>query len=135
MNQWMSLVVIAIAVFTLSGCGGGSDGGFDPSNRLTQVDVDALKLGYIIDGYNKAGEDVTLEYCNNNYTYYTGPSSFYGHFTINADRINMFDDTPTGGSYRIDTLNYLLEIGREYSIYVQNDEIIVEQITEDLNCI
>lgn len=133
MKKFMGLVLAGVAVFALSGCDTGSDGG---SGSATYPDVHVLDLddGYIIDGRNEAGEYVTFEFCHGNYDYYSGPGHWYGHFSINGDRINMFDDTPTGGSYRIDTLNNLLEVGIKYYIDFQNDEIIVEQITEDLSC-
>lgn len=141
MNKFMSLALSGVTVIVLSGCGGGSDGdsggdsgGSTGPDTFSAVDVLGLDQGYIIDGYNESGEDVTLEYCNGSYDYYSGSGHWYGHFSINADRINMFDDTPTGGSYRIDTFNNLIEVGEEYSIDFQNDEIIVEQITEDLSC-
>jgi len=54
---------------------------------------------------------------------------------LKGDRINMFDYTPTGGSYRIDTFNNLVEVGERYSIDFHNDEIIVKRITEDLTCL
>lgn len=139
MERLMSILLSGAAVVALSGCGGGggaspdSGGGSGPAT-FNSVDVLDLGNGYIIDGRNEAGEDVTLEYCNDSYEYYSGSGYWYGHFNINGDRINMFDDTPTGGSYRIDTINNLLEVGVEYPIDFQNDEIIVEQITEDLNC-
>jgi len=141
MNKIISVLLSGVATIALSGCGGGSDGdsggdtggGSGPETFLS-VDVLGLDQGFIIDGHNESGEDVTLEYCNGSYDYYSGGGHWYGHFNINADRINMFDDSPSGGSYRIDTLNNLLEVDREYSIDFQNDEIIVDQITEDLSC-
>ena len=141
MKKIVSIVLAATAVVALNGCGGGGSdtppaGGGTGSGPATYLDVDVLDLdnGYIIDGINDAGEYVTLEYCNGEYDYYSGSGHWYGHFSISGDRINMFDDTSTGGSYRIDTYNNLLEVGEWYSIDFQNDEITVEQITEDLNC-
>ncbi len=141
MKRIMSVIIGGVAVVALSGCGGGggdnppvSGGGGNNPSVNQDVDILDLDLGFIIDGHNDAGEDVTLEYCNGNYEYYSGSGHWYGHFSISGDRINMFDDTSTGGSYRIDTLNNYLEVGEWYSIDFQNDEITVEQITEDLNC-
>ncbi len=136
MKRIMSVIISGVAVVVLSGCGGGGGDDAPPSGPQTfnEVDIFDLDSGYIIDGYNDAGEDVTLEYCKGNYEYYSGSGHWYGHFSISNDRINMFDDTPAGGSYRIDTLNNYLEVGEWYSIDFQNDEITVEQITEDLNC-
>ena len=124
-----------VALVALNGCGGGSgDTTATGPESFDRVDVLDLTDGFIIDGYNQAGEDVTLEFCNGEYDYYSGPDHWYGNFSINEDRVNMFDETPTGGSYRIDTFNYLFEVGQEYTIDFQNDEIEVEQITEDLAC-
>ncbi len=138
MRKFVNVMVSGIAILSLSACGGGSGGdsggSTNPPQSYNQVDVLDLDIGYIIDGYNEAGQDVSLEYCNGSYDYYSGAGHWYGHYNINGDRINMFDDTATGGSYRIDTLNNLFEVGREYSIDFQNDEIIVENITEDLTC-
>ena len=140
MKILMSLFLSGVAIIALNGCGGGGSGGSGGSgggvgpNTYTDVHVLDLDDGYIIDGHNLAGQDVTLEYCKGNYDYYSGPDHWYGHFSIKNDRINMFDDTPTGGSYTIDTVNDLLEVDEEYYIFDQNDEIIIEQITEDLNC-
>ena len=138
MKKLMGLFLSGVAVVALSGCGGGSDdsgdGGGSGPNTYAEVHVLDLDDGYIIDGHNLAGQEVTFEYCNGKYEYYSGPDHWYGHFGINADRINMWDDTPTGGSYTIDTGNNLLEVGIEYYIFDQNDEIIVDQITEDLRC-
>ena len=138
MKKVLSVIVGGVAVMALNGCGGGESpsGDNDPDSPQTFQGIDIIDLdqGYIIDGHNDAGEDVTLEYCKGNYDYYSGPNHWYGHFSIKDDRINMFDDTPTGGSYRIDTINNYLEVGQWYSIDFQNDEIIVDQITEDLGC-
>ena len=139
-KKLMSILVSGVALVALSGCGGGgSDGSADNGgSNLPQtfgsVDVVYLQDGFIIDGRNRAGEDVTLEYCRDSYDYYSGSGHWYGYFNINGDRINMFDESPTGGSYRIDTYNNLIEVNQEYTIDFQNDEIIVEQITEDLSC-
>ncbi len=140
MKKLVTVLFSGIVVIALSGCGGGTggnagdEGGANFPQSFDRIDVIYLEEGFIIDGYNGAGETVTLEYCRDRYDYYSGPGHWYGHFNINGDRINMFDDTPTGGSYRIDTYNNLLERGVEYAIDFQNDEIIVEQITEDLSC-
>jgi len=140
MKKLIDVLFLGIAVVALNGCGGGASdntgdtGGANIPQSFSSVDVIYLQDGFIIDGRNRAGEAVTFEYCRDSYDYYSGPGHWYGHFNINGDRINMFDDTPTGGSYRIDTYNNLLEVGVEYPIDFQNDEIIVEQITEDLSC-
>ena len=139
MKKLMSMAFAGVALVALNGCGssGGDDNApVEPIGPITFGAVDVLDLpqGYIIDGYNEAGEDVTLEFCNDDYDYYSGPDHWYGEFFIIDDRINMLDETPTGGSYRIDTDNYKLEVGEKYYIDFQNDEIIVEQITEDLSC-
>ena len=137
-KRLLGLLVSGSMVLALNGCGGGSEGdnggGTQPPQTFNDVDILDLELGFIIDGHNDAGELVTLEYCNDNYKYYSGSGYWYGHFNIKGDRINMFDETQTGGSYRIDTFNNLLEVGVEYSIDFQNDEIIVDAITEDLDC-
>ena len=142
MRRVANIAVTGVVLLSLVGCGGGSDGsanngggdGGSYPQSFSSIDVSYLQDGFIIDGYNEAGEEVTLEYCGNRYRYYSGEGYWYGHFSIKEDRINMFDETPTGGSYRIDTYNYHVEVGIEYSIDFQNDEIIVEQITEDLAC-
>lgn len=139
MKKLVSVLTLGVAMVALNGCGAGTDGSTDNSGgnfpqSFSSVDVSYLQDGFIIDGHNAAGENVTLEYCHNGYHYYSGAGYWYGHFSIKEDRINMFDETPTGGSYRIDTYNYKMEVGVGYSIDFQNDEIIVEQITEDLNC-
>jgi len=140
MRRLLWTAVLSSAILALSGCGGGTsdnagdEGGANFPQSFSSIDVIYLQDGFIIDGHNRAGEAVTLEYCRDSYDYYSGPGHWYGHFNINGDRINMFDDTPTGGSYRIDTYNNFLEVGVEYPIDFQNDEIIVEQITEDLSC-
>ena len=137
-KRLLGLLVSGSMVLALNGCGGGSgsgdNGGGQSPQTFSDVNVLDLEQGFIIDGHNNAGESVTLEYCDDNYKYYSGSGYWYGHFNINGDRINMFDDTSTGGSYRIDTLNNLLEVGQYYSIDFQNDEIIVDAITEDLGC-
>ena len=128
-------------VSALNGCGSGgghggsSDGGgVQLAQSYAAVDILDLDSGYMIDGYNNAGYDVTFEYYKGDYDYYSGSGHWYSHFSINADRINMFDETSTGGSYRIDTYNNLLEVNEVYSIDFLNDEIIVDAITEDLDC-
>jgi len=137
MKKFVNVMVSGIAILSLSAFGGGSDGdsggGSGPAT-FGSVNVLDLNNGFIIDGRNRAGEDVTLMYCRGGYKYYSGPGFWYGDFGINGDRINMFDQTPTGGSYRIDTYNNYLEVGIEYFIDFQNDEILVENITEDLAC-
>jgi hypothetical protein len=140
-KKLFGLLLLGSMVLALSGCGGGgggdnspSDGGGQSPQTFSEVDVLDLNNGFIIDGRNDAGEDVTLEYCKGNYEYYSGSGHWYGHFSIKNDRVNMFDDTLTGGSYRIDTINNYFEVGEWYSIDFQNDEITVEQITEDLSC-
>jgi len=133
MKKIVYTLLLSIAFMVLNGCNSNSDGNSSPKT-FKGVDVAYLKDGFIVDGRNRAGESVTLEYCNNRYTYYSGTGHWYGHFSIKRDRINMFDETATGGSYRLDTYNNFLEVGVEYSIDFQNDEIIVAQITQDLNC-
>ena len=135
MKKLMSVAFAGVALIALNGCGGGSDSSptIGPAT-FDSVDVLDLTDGFIIDGYNQGGEDMTLEFCNGDYDYYSGPDRWYGSFSISGDRVNMFDETPTGGSYRIDTYNNLFEVGVEYPIDFQNDEILVEQITENLNC-
>jgi len=134
-KQWISVVLSGMAAVVLSGCSGGDESGGDNlPQRYMEVDVLDLADGFIIHGYNEANEGVSLLFCGHSYEYYSGTGAWYGHFTINNDRINMFDETPTGGSYRIDTVNYLLEVGREYTIDFQNDEIIVEEILKDPGC-
>jgi hypothetical protein len=143
MKKLLNILVATSAVMALTACGGGGSngdynggggGGSTGPESLYAVDVSNLDQGFIIYGSNRAGESVTLKYCGRNYEYASGSGYWYGHFNINGDRINMFDDTPTGGSYRIDTGNYTLEVGVEYFIDFQNDEILVDQITEDLYC-
>jgi len=135
MKKLMSMAFAGVALIALNGCGGGGGDDTTPIGPESFDSVDVLDLddGYIIDGVNQAGEDVTLEFCHGEYDYYSGANIHgFGDFNINGDRVNMFDDD--GGSYRIDTFNNLFEVGEEYTIDFQNDEIIVEQITEDISC-
>ena len=135
MKKFMSLVFAGVAVFTLSACGGGDDDSTSVPKTYKGVEIKFLNDGFIIDGHNEADDFVTLEYCNGDYLYRSGDGHWYGYFRIKNDRINMYDKTSKhGGSYRIDTGNAFLEVGEEYSIDFQNDEIIVDTIIEDVTC-
>ena len=137
-NRLMSLVLSGVAIIGLNACGGGGDDGDTGSNlpiEITEVDILDLDEGYQINGVNDANEDVTLEYCANEYDYYRGDDeAFHGTFNIgdigsDTDvRINMFDDD--GGTYVIDTDNGHLHIDEIYDIDFVNDEIDVESIVE-----
>ncbi len=137
MKKLIGLFLSGVAVIALSGCSSDSSTGDSSTggdNEISSVDVLDLQDGYQINGYNDAGQDVILEYCDNTYSYFTGPGAFSGTFAIgNTDdeinaRINMFDDD--GGSYRIDTEDGYLRVDEEYDILEQGDEIIVESIVE-----
>ena len=130
----MSLLLSGIAIIALSGCGSSSSTESNPPIEITEVDILNLDEGYQINGVNNADEDVTFEYCANEYDYYRDNDHFLGTFNIGdigADtdvRINMFDDD--GSSYRIDTDNGRLHVGKIYYIDFVSDEIEVESIVK-----
>lgn len=136
MKKLMNLFISGVAVIALSGCGGGSDDGdINPPSAITEIDILKLNEGYQINGFNYADEEVTLEYCGNEYDYYRADDEeFHGTFNIgdigsDTDvRINMFDDD--GGTYVIDTDDGHLYIDEIYDIDFVNDEIDVESIVE-----
>ncbi len=137
MKKLISLLLSGVTIIALSGCGGGSDGGGNGSNppaEITNVDILDLDEGYQINGVNDANEDVTFEYCANEYDYYRDDEHFLGTFNIGdigADtdvRINMFD--VDGGTYVIDTDDGRLNVGEIYDIDFVSDEIEVESIVK-----
>lgn len=145
MQKIIRLCSSAIAVIALSACGGTSSTSNAEEDNIIEVEdilpqsyafVDVLDLddGYIAKGQNFSGEEVSLGFCLGSYTYNSADESWYGSYSLNGQRINMFDETDTGGSYRIDTFNSLLEVGEAYTIDFQNDEIIIEEIIDNIAC-
>jgi hypothetical protein len=139
MNKFINMLFLGLSLLAFSACGS-SDSSQTPSieNPIIEsypiVNLQDLEDGYIVSGVNDSGQNVTLSFCFDKYDYYSGDSQWYGYYTLNGQRINMFDETPTGGSYRIDTFNGRLEVGEIYTIDFQNDEIIVESIIDDVRC-
>lgn len=130
MQKLMNLFLSGVAVVALSGCGGSStsDGEDDNGGGNSYVDVHILDLeqGYAISGYNDVSDNVTLEYCYDEYKYYRGSEYFYGTFNIVDTEIQMYDSD--GGSYIIDTPNELLEVDENYYIWDISSDITVESI-------
>lgn len=138
MNNFIKMILLGITLLALTACGGSSDNSVAPAIEeptYDRVKIENLQDGYIVSGLNDNGENVTLSFCLDNYNYYSGNGHWNGYYTLNRQRINMFDETPTGGSYRIDTFNGLLEVGEIYTIDFQNDEIIVHSILADSSCL
>jgi len=141
MRKITKIVYSAIALMGLSACGSTttSNTAREPiqeplAKNYDFVELRDLKDGYSIRGTNLDGLAVQLDFCFYKYEYSSGKRQWNGSYAINSDRINLFDETPTGGSYRIDTITSLLEVGELYTIDFQNDEILVNEILEDLNC-
>ncbi len=140
MNKFIQIVFLGLSFLAFTGCGSSDSSSLPPSREdpIAQsydvVDLLDLKDGYIVSGENDSGQNVTLSFCFDDYNYYSGDRQWNGYYRLNGQRINMFDETPTGGSYRIDTFNGLLEVGEIYTIDFQNDEIFVRSILEDLSC-
>ncbi len=139
MKKYSLALVVAMATIVLNGCGG-SDGDetyfYDEgaSQSIESLYLSSLQEGFVLEGHNESDEAVTLRYCGTRYDYYRGTKHWYGHFGIKEERINMFDETSTGGSYRIDTYNGVLEVNVAYPIKFQKDEIIIDRIVEDVSC-
>jgi len=142
MKKFISLSILVIALFALSGCGSSSsnDSGYTPAPvdpipvepitpPLSDQSVDLLDLGYgyAIEGYSSYGEYVILDYCGSGYDLYRDSEHFYGDFNTDGYTINMYDSD--GGSYVIDTNDGYLDVGVNYYIYDIDTDITVEAIT------
>jgi hypothetical protein len=140
MNKTTRILYLAMATIGFTACGDTiSERERDPIEDPTAqsyafVELSDLKDGYSIRGTNLDGLEMKLDFCFFKYDYSSGKRNWHGSYSINSDRINLFDETPTGGSYRIDTITSLLEVGELYTIDFQDDEILVEEILEDLDC-
>jgi hypothetical protein len=140
MHKTTKILSVAIAMIGLSACGDTipereREAIQDPTPRSYEfVKLSDLKDGYSVRGTNLNGLEMRLDFCLYRYDYTSGKRSWYGSYGINSDRINLYDETPTGGSYRIDTITSVLEVGELYTIDFQDDEILVEEILEDLDC-
>ena len=130
----MSLVFAGVAVFALSGCGGGSDdnnNGSDPTYE--DVYLTELNEGYSIKGYSDQNEDVELIYCNNEYTYYRDNDTFTGTFFIDDDEVEMSDDN--GGAYVLVVDTYdndgesILNNGETYACPGLGRDLTVDEIS------
>ncbi len=147
MKKFISLFILIIALFAVSGCGSSgssSDNGYapaplpvdpipvdptpiDPIPSDQSVDLLDLGYGYAIEGYSSYGEYVALDYCGSAYDLYRDSEHFYGEFNTDGYTINMYDSD--GGSYVIDTDDGYLDVGENYYIYDINTDITVETIT------
>lgn len=139
MKKFISLSILVIALFVVSGCGSSSsDSGYTPAPvepvdpidpPLPDQSVDLLDLGYgyAIEGYSSYGEYVILDYCGSGYDLYRDSEHFYGDFNTDGYTINMYDSD--GGSYVIDTNDGYLDVGVNYYIYDIDTDITVEAIT------
>ena len=132
------LLLALFAVFALNACGDVEDelNGDTDNGAINSVNILDLELGYVINGYNLADEDVYLTYCRNTYTYYRLGDTFSGTFSIKTidNRINMTqthkNDKSSSTSYRIDTGNGELELYQNYDLYDIKYDITVTSIIQ-----
>jgi hypothetical protein len=133
---WSCLGVVLLA---LSGCEDVANRERDPIAEVEpesyqELGLRDLKDGVIVSGENLAGNSVVLSFCLYRYEYTTNKRAFYGSYGIASDRIKFSDETPTGGSYHIDTITSTLEVGQLYEITARDDQILVSEILQDLEC-
>jgi len=128
MKKMIGLAVGAVAMVVLSGC--------QPSNggsTVNKVDILDLTDGYVIEGTDQDNKDVELDFCGNRYVLYHDGADFSGTFSIGDSdyRINMFQKSPTTGSYRIDTDNGFLWKNSTYEIKYNGYDISIDTITKE----
>jgi len=149
MKKTVSILLLALALFTFNGCGddtegednlfgGGDDSGFDGgddnggfddgSSSSSFVNLSDLSLGYNVIGYNSADQSVSVVFCLGDYEYIRGQSSFAGSFNIKSTHINFFDDA--GGSYSLETGSGELEVGQNYNFAGLGTDITIDSFTE-----
>ena len=105
MKKIIGLAIGVVAMVAVSGCSGtGTSVGGTPT-IVQKVDVEDLGQGYIVDGYDRNNNDVSLYFCDNRFDFEREPSdSFSGTFDIESDLNVLFLQTdPDAGSYRLYT--------------------------------
>ena len=133
MKKIVSFVIAGVAMIGLSGC---NLTNLDGGKTYTQVNIQDLTDGYLINGDDGSYKTIELSYCGNTYELYHEGTTFTGTFNVKSstETINMFQKNPKKASYRIDTVNGFLEVGEKYTVKFNGYDITVTSIRKDSLC-
>ena len=124
MKKFMSLVLVGVAVFALSGCGGGGDGEESPVNSVNIAD---LEDGYGIDFLDDEG-GAYISFCNGEYTIWDGQvEEDSGVAVVDGTTLELVSDG--GGSSSLETAGptpNVLQVGRTYDVTGDEESFSVE---------
>lgn len=125
MKKFMSLVLAGVAVFALSGCGGGGDGEESPVNSVNIAD---LEDGYGIDFLDDDEGGAYISFCNGEYTVWDGQvKEDSGDAVVDGTTLELVSDG--GGIISIETAGptpNVLQVGRIYEVTEDEGNFNVE---------